>query len=312
MSNTYRCREVVLTGLVWIIAGLSTVFGGVLVYGDSRGSHWSESLVFLLVGLIVLICGIAFATARMEITPTSIISVWAFSHSEYPLDELSDATLAQPRSRSDHADPVGYMLRPGGGIYLGIFSFVFNLLSQLMSWIVLPGSGHDQVLHLVKNYGGSTTVPAISARSLHHCGEANVAYAAVIAAIKSRRSNSEYLSTRSSRELWMPEKSPTVSPAIPSSSEARKTRSASSPYPLGTIEYIIENPNRSLAWKVIDISIVCGLWLVAISSFLVLIAGVRTGDFSGTIEVVFLLAFLGAVVFSSRSWYLHVKVRQDT
>ena len=77
-----------------------------------------------------------------------------------------------------------------------------------------------------------------------------------------------------------------------------------------TIRYIVQNPGRSTAWKVFDVTLLCGLWAFALASAVVWFVAVSrhlTGAGSRTLQVEARLATLVAVplafVATLRTWY---------
>jgi hypothetical protein len=76
---------------------------------------------------------------------------------------------------------------------------------------------------------------------------------------------------------------------------------------LRTVEYIVTNPRRSTARKVVDVTALCALWLaVGVSAYMNFVED----PMSGWEPTMFILVAL-AVVASARSWYQYPKARRS-
>ncbi len=175
----------------------STLIGaaGVLAWRDP--SHaWAPASVLGILGLLLAVSGMSFLQARLAIGDETITAWWALSRWSYPLDELLTATLAPPRKWGDQAGGVRNSISPGFNPVVILVGYVVKHLFNMLAWIVLPGSSHDQVLHVIPKLGGAVPLAAISTRTNRPNDEAHHALAAVLQAIEGRQ-----LRTASQRNL---------------------------------------------------------------------------------------------------------------
>lgn len=190
---TYRCRGVVWTGVAWMVTGAALFVPAATFFHRQPHVFFGPALLCALVGLFVAFVGIGFATSKITLTDTQLISRWFFSNTHVDWSEAVDVALAPPKSmlRGDGPIPWGAAL-PGPASLLGspgdlVTGASLSRLAVLLSWVGFPGSGTDQVLHVITRYRGAVRISPISCRLSSHPGDVVPALSAVQAAIPKPR-----------------------------------------------------------------------------------------------------------------------------
>ena len=158
---TLRCATVQVTGVLWTLVGVGTIVISVALLASPEGRHWID-VVIGGVGMIVCFTGLTFLHSRLTITSDSIVSVWGLARRAYPLDDLVDATLAQPFRKSNRGAGAVDWVRPGGNGLIFLFGYLLLFTFRVLAWVALPGSSSGEMLHLIQRRGGPIPVPSIS------------------------------------------------------------------------------------------------------------------------------------------------------
>jgi hypothetical protein len=190
--GTFRVTEVLVTGCVWVAGGVIALFGALYLY---TGHHPGiETLCVAVFGAVILLCGISYVLARIEVTRTSVTTYWGLHKKVYPIDPLIGVTVDQPRGHPVEWQPgtetsrmtfIGFVAAPWMLFYV-IFHTLFRGGSRLFIWISIPGSVGAQVMHLIPRFGGAVPIRAISAYTKDNA-DMTAAVAAVAAVIGAYR-----------------------------------------------------------------------------------------------------------------------------
>jgi len=161
-TGVYRSRRVLWGGSTWLLAGLIAWAFVPYAQDRSRSANTADWLTAILVigGGFLVVAGSGLLASRMELREHEVVSYWIFSKAVYRLADLSGATLTEPDTHklSKTSDP--FVLGPGLWIWMsGLF---IRFVEGLLELAFVPASGGDQVLHLIRRYGGVVKIPAIT------------------------------------------------------------------------------------------------------------------------------------------------------
>lgn len=184
-SITFRCRTVIVTGVIWTVIGLVTVVGAAVLFIERGDNAWGPSAVIGIVGVFLMTCGLGFLSSRLEIHTDSIATHWAFASQTYLLANLIDATLAsrrRPGPLGHYGSSSDWVNAGSNGIVIGV-GYLLKLVFHVLSWVAVPGSTDGESLHLIPRAGGAIPIPAISTRIDRQNDSAHQTLAAVRMAI---------------------------------------------------------------------------------------------------------------------------------
>lgn len=177
--RVFRSRAVFVAGVVDSVLGFSVGIAGAVLAGlGSSPRALPLGLAMIVLGIILLMTGIARMTARMELGPTEVTWTWSFFTERLALDDVVDCVLVEKGSPASGGAWVGFL---GGGMFM-----------VLVWWLVDVGSAfvHSEPslgslgLVAVKRYGSTTSIKPISAWSTPSShSQANEALVALQSAI---------------------------------------------------------------------------------------------------------------------------------
>lgn len=196
--QVFKSRAVVVAGLVDVVAGLAVLaFGvGAAALGHS-GVALPLGLTMAVVGVVLLLSGLGRMTARLEVTGSGVVWVWAFARHELAFEELVDASLVEKGSPASGGASAGLL---GGGLLGAAAWWAFDAVLAFVTSEPTVGS-FDLVL--VKRYGGPVEVRSISAwstRASH--SQANAALEALKTAITERSRSTPHRFSTLRDDAW--------------------------------------------------------------------------------------------------------------
>jgi hypothetical protein len=150
-----RCTSVQATGVLWTLVGLGLIVGGALWIDPSTHQAWFLAAAGCAIGTALVVTGLAFLHARIELRSDSIATYWGFAQRSYPTQDLVDAVLAQPRRWSDLSSGGGSvdLVRPGANWLVFSSGYLLAVTFRFLAWLAIPGSSSGESLHLIPRLG---------------------------------------------------------------------------------------------------------------------------------------------------------------
>ncbi len=164
---------------------------------DTAASPFPLGLTMAVVGVVLLLSGLGRMTARLEVTGSGVVWVWAFARHELAFEELVDASLVEKGSPASGGASAGLL---GGGLLGAAAWWAFDAVLAFVTSEPTVGS-FDLVL--VKRYGGPVEVRSISAwstRASH--SQANAALEALKTAITERSRSTPHRFSTLRDDAW--------------------------------------------------------------------------------------------------------------
>ncbi len=158
--RVFRSRAVFVAGVVDAAFGLLVGSAGVALAAlGSSPKALPIGVAVCVIGLILLITGIARMAARMELGPTQVTWTWSFSTERLALDDVVDCALVEKGSPASGGAWVGFL---GGGIFMVLVWWLVDVVSAFAR--SEPSLGSLELV-AIKRYGGPVPIRAISAWS---------------------------------------------------------------------------------------------------------------------------------------------------
>jgi hypothetical protein len=156
----FRSRSVRIAGWVDLGVGLVVVLVGVGL-GLSGGVRGSAPLgvAIGILGAVLVLSGLARATARIEISRAQLSWTWSFSRQTLALEDLDDAALVEKGSPASGGAWAGFLA--GGLLWVAIWW----LWDVLWAFVTSEPSLGPVELVVIKHVGGPVPVKPIGAWS---------------------------------------------------------------------------------------------------------------------------------------------------
>ncbi len=156
----FRSQAVRNAGWVDLAIGLAVVLAGVGLglSGGVRGAA-AFGVAAGVLGLALLVSGLARVTARMEISRTQVAWTWSFSRQSLALEDLDDAALVEKGAPASGAAWSGFLA--GGLTWVGVW-WLFDVVRGFVT--SEPSLGPVELV-VIKHVGGPVPIKPIGAWS---------------------------------------------------------------------------------------------------------------------------------------------------